>query len=75
MTVHSGKDVREEELLFTIGGSATFIATMEIDVTVPQEAENRYTSRSNYITLGIKPKEINILLHRYFFIHVYCCYS
>lgn len=28
MTVRSGKDVREEELLFTIGGSATFIVPL-----------------------------------------------
>lgn len=31
-------------MLFTIEGSATFIATMEIDVAVPQEDDNRYTS-------------------------------
>lgn len=65
----------EAELLFPIEVSATFTATVEIDVAVPQEAENRYTSGSSYNTLVLKPKEINILLQRYFFIHVYCCYS
>lgn len=32
-------------------------ATLEISVTVPHEAENRFVSRSCYTTLGYTPKD------------------
>jgi hypothetical protein len=53
---HSGEDFHP-----LLMGMQTCVATVEINVVIPQEDENDSTSRSSYTTLGHIPKGHSIL--------------
>lgn len=57
--------------LYMVVGVQTWIATMEINVAVPQEEGTRSTSRSNYTILGHLPKERFFLSQGRNFVHYY----
>lgn len=54
-------------------GVQTCTTTMEINVTVPQEAGNCSTSRPSYTNLGHTSKGHFILPQGHLLNHVHCC--
>lgn len=67
MIADDGEDLGEGEHSFNVGGFPTGTASMEISVEIPQEAENRSTSRSSYYSWCIP----SILLH-IFLVEIFC---
>lgn len=72
MTAHDAEDEESGEHSSIAGGVKMCTVTMEIRVVV-QEAGSKYTSGSNYTTLGCRPKEGFIFSQRHLLTHVDCC--